>query len=68
MKIRKLKIVNVLSDGSTNFSYKTLHNSKFYTFFEKDYANFCLNLKKNAVIINNKGDKQLYNYKHKYVA
>jgi hypothetical protein len=64
MKMNKLKIVEILSDGSTNFSYKILHNTKFHTFFEKDYVNFCLNLK--SVTTTNKINKQSHNYKHTY--
>lgn len=65
MKIHKLKSIQVLSNGSTNFSYKTFNNLKISTFFEKDYVNFLFNLKN--LNTNDNIDKQSSNYKHKYL-
>jgi hypothetical protein len=45
MKIHKLKNIQIFSNGSTNFSYNIGNNLKFYTFLEKDYENFHLNVK-----------------------
>ena len=65
MEIHKLKIIQVFSNGSTNFTYKSFKDSvNNYTFLEKDLKNFHYNVKKNKTLINN---ENFSNYKNKYI-
>lgn len=48
MKLVTFKVLEILSDGSLNFSYKCFLNSKQLLVYEKDNKNFNLNKKKNV--------------------
>lgn len=62
--MHKFKNVQVMSNGSINFSYKASSNLKMYNFFEKDCVNFGFNLKN--LNSSDKVDKQSFKYKLKY--
>lgn len=66
MNVHKLKIIQVLSNGSINFCYKTCNNSKILNILEKDSKNFHLNMKKRGNIQTNQ--KKNSSYKNKYFA
>jgi len=65
MKIQKLKIIQIFSNGSINFTYKSFNNLTSCSFLEKDIKNFYLNLKKNHKILIN--TENFYSYKNKYL-
>lgn len=44
-KIHKIKVFQIMSNGSLYVSYKTMDNLKVYSFLEKDCVNFVFNLK-----------------------
>lgn len=68
MKMQKIKTVQILSDGSTNFSYKIFyHNEKNYIFFDKDYIKLDLNLKNLIKIKKKNNAKKLNDFKEKYI-
>lgn len=64
MKIKKLKVMQIFSNGSVNFSYKTLNDSSLLHFLEKDHKTFIFNLK-NYATKTNTGDN--LSYKNKYL-
>jgi hypothetical protein len=45
MKFTKVKIIQILSNGSLNFCYMNFLKPKQFTFYEKDQKNFYLNKK-----------------------
>jgi hypothetical protein len=65
MSIHKLKIIQVLSNGSINFCYKTCNNLKLVEILEKDSRNFYLNTKMTNHSQTNK--KKNSGYKNKYL-
>jgi hypothetical protein len=64
-KIHKIKIFQIMSNGSLAVSYKTVANLKNYSFLEKDCVSFIFNLKIKNIDLN-KG-KLTSKYKNKYV-
>ena len=64
MNIHKLKIIQVMSNGSINFCYKTCNNSKIFEIVEKDLKNFHFNMKMTGDIKNTQ--KKTSEYKKKY--
>ena len=64
MKCQKFKCVQIMSNGSINFSYKISNNFKKCDRFEKDFVNFSFNLKCSKSQI--KTDKTFTKYKKKY--
>jgi len=48
MKLVSLKVLDILSDGSLNFTYKCFLNSNQLLVYEKDNKNFSLNKKKSV--------------------
>jgi len=64
MNIHKVKIVQVLSNGSINFCYKTCNNRKLFNVLEKDSKNFYFNMKKKNNLKTN--HKKNSSYKNKY--
>jgi hypothetical protein len=65
--VKKIKSVQILSNGSANFSYKSFQNLNYYIFFEKDYVNFSLNSKLLINIIDDNNIKKSNNFKHRYI-
>jgi len=64
MQLINLKVINILSDGSLNFSYKCFLNSKQFLVYEKDNKNLNLNKKKAVKKINSEFSS---GYKKKYL-
>jgi hypothetical protein len=64
MKIKKLKSIQIFSNGSVNFSYKTLNDLNTTYFLERDHKTFFFNLKKNKIKNN---VENFSNYKTKYL-
>jgi hypothetical protein len=64
MKYLQLKTVNILSDGSLNFSFKCFTNNKQLLDFEKDNKSLSINNKKKSKIINFESHSK---YKKKYL-
>jgi hypothetical protein len=62
--MKKLKVIQIFSNGSVNFSYKTLNDSSILHFLEKDHKTFIFNLK-NYKTKTNSGD--ILTYKNKYL-
>jgi hypothetical protein len=66
IKIHRIKVFNVMSNGSLVVCYKTINNnSKNYFFFEKDCVSFIFNLKTKNTDLNL--SKLTSKYKNKYV-
>jgi hypothetical protein len=64
MKLVKLKVIKIFSDGSLDFSYKCFVNKKQFTIFEKDNKNLNINKKKILKKIN---FESYIDYKKKYL-
>jgi len=65
MKLNKLKIIQVFSNGSINFIYKSYKDSTTnYIFLDKDLKNFNFNLKKHKNLVKN---ESFFNYKNKFI-
>jgi len=64
MKSVKLKVLNILSDGSLNFSSKCFINSKQLLVFEKDNKNLNVNKKKDVKEMSFESHSE---YKKKYL-
>lgn len=62
--MKKLKVIQIFSNGSVNFSYKTLNDSNILYFLEKDHKTFIFNLKSFKTKAN-VGDA--LSYKNKYL-
>jgi hypothetical protein len=61
MGFKKIKSVQILSNGSVNFFYIISDDLKKYSLFDKDFLNFSLNLKRlKAKVIT---DKNISKYK-----
>ena len=61
--LKKKKIIQIFSDGSTNFNYSIIKRSKKTAFYTKDHVNFFLNqriLNRNSLHLNE-------NFKTKYI-
>lgn len=63
MKINKFKTLQILSDGSICFIYKTNTTLNNFNVSKQDNKNFILNIKKNKIQIN---FKTFTNYKKTY--
>jgi len=65
MKLNKLKIIQVFSNGSIIFIYKSYKDSTTnYIFLDKDLKNFNFNLKKHKNLVKN---ESFFNYKNKFI-
>ena len=65
MEVHKLKIIQIFSDGSLNFTYKNTKDSlNNYIFLEKDLKNSPYTVKKNKTLNNN---EYFSSYKNKYI-
>lgn len=64
MKSIKCRVIQLSSDGSLNFCYKSFLNSKQLLVFEKDNKNFILNKKKVVTKIQSESHSE---YKKKYL-
>jgi len=62
MKTKKL--IQLLSNGSLNFSYNICNNFQFINIYNKDNKNFYINMKKKIKKIKN---SDFLNYKSKYI-
>lgn len=66
MVLNKFKIIQVFSNGSVNFCYKSCNIPKSYIFKEKDNKNFYFNIKNlNNFTLTNK--TPFSKYKTKYL-
>jgi hypothetical protein len=64
MKIKKFKVIQIFSNGSIHFTFKSFKDStNSHIFLEKDLKNFHYNVKIPKIIINN---ENFLNYKNKY--
>lgn len=64
MTIKKIKTIQIYSNGSINFVYKTLNFNQLIKMFEKDHKNFYLNKKK--IQNNHFNSKIATNYKKSF--
>jgi hypothetical protein len=64
-KVYKIKIFQIMSNGSVVVSHKTIANLKNHFFLEKDCVNFVFNLKIKNIDLNK--SKLTSKYKNKYV-
>lgn len=67
MKIQKLKIINISSNGSLNFTHKiTKTSTNNYIFSEKDLKNSFYSIK-NSTKISSINKENFLIYKNKYI-